>query len=314
MTESENTSVYILGSGAIGKALYGLLLDYKPQLLSFSASKAGDIKLDLPDIHPSKLELRVEQLSDQTRLSSSRRRILFICQKALAIPRTVSLIGSLCDDKDIAVILSNGIGVYEEANKIAPHLSIVRMAANFGARIINEDRIALAGAPAFSGVFSDLREKDGTIIRSMFSSFALLEEQTVKDLEWNKTCVNFLVNSLCTIVRGDNSTLFLPELSQLSNKLFEEYQQVAEAEGVKLRLRNVNQVHQAVATYRDNINSTLQDVLRGSETEINYIVKPVLEAAKSHSIPVPLSKTIYQLLLATEKIALAKKDSDEKGH
>ena len=59
-----------------------------------------------------------------------------------------------------------------------------------------------------------------------------------------------------------------------------------------------------IATTRQNINSTLQDIQRGNRTEAKYLNGAVVQLGRECGIPTPVNETVYLLLRAAEKIRI----------
>jgi 2-dehydropantoate 2-reductase len=153
---------------------------------------------------------------------------------------------------------------------------------------------------------------EGVITLEAHSRLAKLEEMlglaqfkvgVVADVEpvvWGKLIVNAAINPLTAILQVKNGELLTsPRARVLMGQLAQEAAQVAAACAVVLPyLDPVQAVEEVARRTAGNISSMLQDVLRGTPTEVDAINGTVIRRGEQAGVPVPVNRTIWSLVKA----------------
>lgn len=124
----------------------------------------------------------------------------------------------------------------------------------------------------------------------------------VAGLVWGKLVVNAAINPLTAILRVPNGALLESGWAhQLMIQLAQEVAAVAHAKGIVLPHENAparaEEVARRTAT---NYSSMLQDVLRGTPTEIEAISGAVMREGVAFGIDTPVNQLLYQMVKAIE--------------
>ena len=112
-----------------------------------------------------------------------------------------------------------------------------------------------------------------------------------------KALLNLAVSGVCSIVGERNGVIMeSPELRAIVDDLLAEAWPIAAAEGVVMGAEDVERLFTAIANTRDNWNAMLQDLRRGSATEMPYLNTAVDRLARRHGLTAPVNATVARLV------------------
>lgn len=139
-------------------------------------------------------------------------------------------------------------------------------------------------------------------IKNIFE-VAELPTQYVEDTDsaiWTKLIVNAAINPLTALLKVENGYLLKEAyLVKLLKGLATEAASVAKAYGVKLLVKSVSdEVIRVVEYTAANRSSMLRDMEEGRPTEIESITGQLIRLGEEKGIHLPLSLTIYRMVLA----------------
>jgi 2-dehydropantoate 2-reductase len=119
---------------------------------------------------------------------------------------------------------------------------------------------------------------------------------------WAKAIVSACINPITAILRVPNGRLLESgAVSRLVLEVSKECERVARAHGIELPQSRMYPRVRAVA--RDtarNLSSMLQDVMRGSRTEIDQINGVIWRLSEEHGLDAPLNKTLTAMVQSLE--------------
>jgi 2-dehydropantoate 2-reductase len=117
-------------------------------------------------------------------------------------------------------------------------------------------------------------------------------------LLWGKLVINAAINPLTALLRISNGKLLvIPEVHELMAEAAREAAIVAARRGVKLPYADpVTAVEDVARKTAANTSSMLQDVLRGTPTEIDAINGAIVQAAEKLGVPTPVNRMLWQLV------------------
>ncbi|MEY2845047.1 MAG: hypothetical protein RL076_593 [Chloroflexota bacterium] len=199
----------------------------------------------------------------------------------------------------ICVTLQNGIG---GADVLAHHLGAQRVSrgvTSLGATLVQPGRVRHAGIG--DTIFTDTNSP--TLISALRDAFVDcgLPAHISANLDavvWGKLVVNVAINALTGILRVPNGVIAdHPGAQNLARAAVQEAVLVVQALGIELPYDDA--VTHALAVARAtaaNRSSTLQDVLRGSPSEIATINGAVVRHAEQFGIPVPVNRLFVELM------------------
>ncbi len=129
--------------------------------------------------------------------------------------------------------------------------------------------------------------------------------EIVADLEsllWGKLVINAAINPLTALLRIRNGDLLnRPVARRLLAEVVTEAAAVAAGSGVQLPYPNpVQMVEEVARNTAANYSSMLQDVLRGTPTEIDAINGAIVKAGELVQVVTPVNRIIWQLVKSLE--------------
>jgi 2-dehydropantoate 2-reductase len=300
--------VVVVGAGAIGaflaarfSTLTDVLVITRPQWVQ-ELSESG---LELRGFMPGHFMPRVTTWSPDLRLPAGA--YVFVTVKAYHLKEVLPLLKGFLEPDHRIVLCQNGLGIEELAREILPDHPLIRAACWLGvtregptlARVTGVGHIELATRDPVAAQLGPLR---GLIEAA---SIPARLGADVPETEWRKTLSNLGINLIGALMESPNGVILEhAELSRLSRMVLEEARLVAAAEGVPLTDEDLDAVTTLIATTRQNVNSTLQDLRRGNRTEARYLNGAVIRLGQTHGIPTPVNETLFLLLRAAEKIRI----------
>lgn len=130
---------------------------------------------------------------------------------------------------------------------------------------------------------------------------------SVGSLVWGKLVVNASINPLTALLKVRNGQLLaLPETRDLMAALAREAAAVAQKLGKVLPYDDpVERVETVCRLTASNRSSMLQDLERGTPTEIDYINGAVVGQGEAVGVPTPVNWTLTQLVRAQQRLRTA---------
>jgi 2-dehydropantoate 2-reductase len=206
-----------------------------------------------------------------------------------------------CLAKDgLAITFQNGLGNDEILSRALGVERVERGITTLGATLVAAGSVRPTGRPVVTFEKKGKLDELENILR-----IANFEIQVVEDLVpiiWGKLVVNAAINPLTALLRVKNGDLLRnAPARELMIQLARETASVAEALGVALPFvipeRAVEEVAEQTS---DNVSSMLQDVMRKSRTEIDYINGVVVKSGEQMRVSTPVNRIVWSLVKALE--------------
>jgi 2-dehydropantoate 2-reductase len=207
-----------------------------------------------------------------------------------------------CLDKDgIALTLQNGLGNYETLVGTLGQDRVAIGVTTVGARMIEpgyvqhtgEGKVSIGFHPNLDGL-EELLKKTG---------FPIEMTADPKSLQWGKLVINAAINPLTALLRVANGELLSrPSAWELLKDAATEAAMVASHQGIKLPYEDPVTMVEAVA--RDtaaNFSSMLQDVLRGTPTEIDAINGAIIRMGDQAGVLTPINHMLWRLVRSLDQ-------------
>lgn len=133
--------------------------------------------------------------------------------------------------------------------------------------------------------------------------------------KWAKAIVNSVINGLGTVLEVKNGFLKdNPYIEAISIDIAREGCLTAQQLGVEFEVHPLELLWDTIERTRENYNSTLQDIMRGRKTEIDYINGKIAEYAKSVGLEAPRNELIWALVRAKEsKVDKPASETHDRG-
>jgi 2-dehydropantoate 2-reductase len=137
-----------------------------------------------------------------------------------------------------------------------------------------------------------------------------LPTQVVDDprgVVWAKFIFNCVMNPLGAIVLGENRARYeVPEVAELIDRMFEECEAVARAEGIKLAFDPaliVRKTRAGELPLSRHAGSMARDIAHGRETELEALTGTLVRKARSLGMEIPITDTVYRIAKGIEYAA-----------
>jgi len=196
----------------------------------------------------------------------------------------------------IALTLQNGLGNYETLLGVLGQERVALGITTLGARMLEPGYVQHTGeGKVIIGSHLHLN-KFGELLRA--SGFQVEMITDPKSLLWGKLVINAAINPLTALLRVANGELLSrPAARELLGEAASEAALVAAEQGIQLPYGDpVEAVEEVARNTASNISSMLQDVLRGTPTEIEAINGAIIRAGERLGIPTPVNKMLWLLV------------------
>ncbi|MFO8019449.1 MAG: 2-dehydropantoate 2-reductase [Promethearchaeia archaeon] len=235
---------------------------------------------------------------------------LFLTTKTYDIKSALNQYKTIVKQSKYLVILQNGIGNEEIINNIMPDISLIRLVTTNGGFLKEPGYIVHTGKGITKMGIPKRNESNLEASTALGDLKQLLEESGLKSrivddiikVCWEKVFVNIGINAFGALTRLRNGDLLKIEgLKKLMKRAINEAKKVAQERGIDLGKKDfVELTYEVARKTADNLNSMLQDVRKGSPTEIDFINGRIVGYANRLGIEVPINETITYLIKGLE--------------
>ncbi|TCS84427.1 ketopantoate reductase family protein [Tepidibacillus fermentans] len=133
------------------------------------------------------------------------------------------------------------------------------------------------------------------------AGFRAFYSEKIKEKIWHKLVINAVINPLTALFEVKNGELIEdPYLKTLSNQLLSEIIRVLRKAEVPIDENIANAIEQVCIQTKDNESSMLQDLRRGQMTEIDSILKPIIDLGIRNHLTTTLLESIRLMVHAKE--------------
>ena len=228
-------------------------------------------------------------------------RFVFNAVKAYSVRESLDLVKKILEPGGVVVMLQNGFGSLELAEEVIVEGKVAGGVVYFGAERVSRNRVVYHGG---NTVIAGCRKIPCPELSRLAQALKAggLDFRVVDNIDyyrWLKLALNAVVNSITAITRSRNKILLESEAVELANLILGEVVEAARLSGYDLdKDRLLEHVVKSARLVQDNVPSTLQDVMRGSQTEIDYLNGYVVKILGEKA---PVNKTITLLVKLIEK-------------
>lgn len=269
------TPIYIIGAGAIGKALAVFLKDEGRTVIllrgsvDVASNSIEEITVELSDHSVKKAEIEISSLERFKVLDG----IVVLTTKSFGNNQLAIKLQKKINNSSL-VILQNGINV--EAPFInAGIANIVRCVLFTSCQFISPNRLRFKPAkPSQLGVVRGDSNNLEAITNALNTNhFQFNYAENIQSIIWTKVIVNIVFNSVCPLIETDNgifqrnSTAF-----NIASRIIENCVSIAKASGIKLEVDEVLSTLKMISKSSDGqLISTYQDLNNKRRTEIDSL-------------------------------------------
>ncbi len=295
--------IYVLGAGSIGSLFGGLL------------AKAGnDVTLigreeQVRAVNERGLEVfGVEEFTVYPKASlyapDEPPELLILATKSYSTKAALECAGSCIGPNTWVLSIQNGLGNEELALRRTDR--VMGGITTNGAMLVEWGRVKWTGRGiTVVGKYPTGRNEFVDEVARVFSG-AGIETRVSENIvgwKWAKAIVNSVINGLGTVLGVKNGFLMEdPNLEGISVDIAREGCLVAQQLGIEFEVHPLELLWDTIERTRDNYNSTLQDIMRGKRTEVDYINGKIVEYAKSVGLEAPRNELLWALVKARENL------------
>lgn len=200
----------------------------------------------------------------------------------------------------VALTLQNGLGNYEVLSESLGADRVALGVTMLGARLLEPGHVQFTGSgKVYLGVHPRLDVLKQVLEISGFQVDLISDPMS---LLWGKLVINASINPLTALLRVPNGELLeRPSARELLASAAREVTEVAARQGIALPYADPVQAVEDVARGTAlNYSSMLQDVLRGTPTEIESINGAIVRIGERLGVEVPTNRVLWQLVSSIE--------------
>ncbi len=306
-TEGEAVRIGVIGSGAMG-CLYGAYLSRVAEVVLFDSWEAHveairEQGLFLEELDGSQECFRLPATTKVGEVGEVDLALVFV--KSHQTAWAAEVVRTVLRPEGIALTLQNGVGNREVLARALGEERALQGVTAHGATLLGPGRVRHAGQGPTHLALSPVTGEWVERIAELFQA-AGLEVHLSEDLDgliWGKLLINVGVNALTAILRVPNGHLVEnPPAREVMGLAVREAAAVAGAMGVRLPYPDpVGRAEEVCRATAANRSSMLQDVLRGSPTEIDVINGAIVREGERLGLATPVNRLLTLLVKAIEQ-------------
>ena len=289
----KTTKIYIIGAGAIGKALAVFLQYEKRDVILIRGSvdnvpdEENEITVADQDKTVFKQKIKTTTLSKLAEING----VVVIASKAFA---NASLADKLKKQKGefSIVLLQNGLDVERAFDSFTKVFRCVVLATS---QVIGDNYISfkMVDVSPIGVVHGTNIELEGIVdsLNTPYWGFKAVSDITTP--VWEKVIVNCAFNSICPLLEVDNGIFYRNEkAAALARVVIDEGVAIAREYGIGLKPRQIEEKLMLISERSDGqLISTYEDIRNGRKTEIESLNLAISRLADTLDKPELVSKT-----------------------
>ena len=295
--------IYVLGAGSIG-SLFGALLaraGHDVLLIGREEQVRAINERGLRVVGTEEFEV---QARATTYAPDEPPELLLLTTKSYSTKTALECARRCIGENTWILSVQNGLGNEELALKLTPN--VIGGVTTNGAMLVEWGVVKWTGKGiTVIGKYPTGRAEFVEEVARVFNEAGLETKVTENAIGWKwvKAIVNSVINGLGTVLEVKNGVLRnIPELEGISIEIAREGCLVAEQLGIEFEVHPLELLWDTIERTKDNYNSTLQDIMRGRKTEVDYIHGKIVEYAHSVGLEAPRNELLWALIKAKENL------------
>lgn len=322
MNQKIKTKIAVVGAGAIGSVLGGLL-----------AHAGEDVTLISRKAHIDAINkngLFMDGVLGELKIKVKATEKLNFKPDLVLLPVKTQDVEKACEEikpyvKDIPIVtMQNGVRSDEIASSVFGKENIISCVVNFGAMFLEPGKVTYRrkGFLIIGEAFSKNRKRVNEIALILNKAKYIKTEisNNIHGAHWTKLLGNLIVNcqaAMTGLTLGECGEYSI--LRKIVVMILREAFQVIEKVGIKLEplptvrpslFRTLTKLPLPLSSlvirilsrrFGKALSSTLQSILRGKPTEIDYLNGEIVRLGKKMSIPTPYNSKVVELVYEVEK-------------
>ncbi|MGD8565919.1 MAG: ketopantoate reductase family protein [Candidatus Bathyarchaeota archaeon] len=301
--------IFVLGAGAIGST-YGALLSRKHDVTLIGSRKHVET-IRAKGLSLSGSVNETFQVNADTKIRGMpENSMIILSTKAYDTEKTIKENNELIKEDTVILIIQNGLGNEDVVKKtVRGSPKILRAITTTAAEFLE------SGNVKFWKGFTIMKKEEATKrIAKIFNDCGIKTKLSNKFKEeiWKKLIVNCIVNPLTALLRVRNCEILADSLKEVRHNIFLEGIKVGEAEGTSLSPSLEATINKKLSSYT-NLSSMYQDIMKGKQTEIDFLNNKIVELGRKNSIPTPVNETVTSLIkFMEEQNGVSRRDQAEE--
>jgi 2-dehydropantoate 2-reductase len=306
----EKMKILVMGAGAIGSLFGGLLAENGNDVILVGRQshmrRVRESGLKIEGLLNKQIFKNLKAEVNLTNFLKEEFDLILLTVKAYDTKQASTQIKKLVEKKTMVVCLQNGLGVEDEASEVLGKTRVLRAVTFCGAYLDKPGTVRCTGfGETFIGepYYQNLREETIKIAKTFEEAgFPTKISANIHETVWTKTLVNVGINPYGALTRKRNGELIENrEIKELMVSTVREGVDVAEKVGVNFKEDPVDLMLKTAEATAKNLNSMLQDLLRGKKTEIDYLNGAIVKLGEKFGVPTPLNRLLTVLIKTLEK-------------
>lgn len=288
-------TIYIIGGGAIGKALAVFLkLNEKNVIIIRGSLDDGSTSTENIEVEISKTEsvaanIEIHTLSNYPALNG----IIILTNKSFGNDKLAKALSSKCKNAPV-VILQNGINV-EQPFIDNGFSQIYRVIIFASSQSVGKNKFKFKPVePSAVGIIKGNTQTQEMIVQQISSPyFEFISVENIMPLIWTKTIANCVFNSVCPLLETDNGIFYRNKSAlKIAGDVVAECVAIANLAGISIEFEKVvDKLLQISRSGDGQLISTYQDIINKRETEIESFNFAIAKIAEDLNVNQPVIQT-----------------------
>jgi 2-dehydropantoate 2-reductase len=222
--------------------------------------------------------------------------LCLVLVKSWQTTRVANQLGKCLSAHGVVLTLQNGLGNAEVLKAALTPERVLFGVTTLGAILLEPGYVQCTGSgKVFLGAHPHLGELPELLQKAGFPVEVVPDPQS---LVWGKLVINAAINPLTALLRVPNGELLeRADARELMAQAALEAASVARMQGISLPYPDpVLAVEEVARNTSANVSSMLQDVLRGTVTEIDSINGAIVRIGEQLGVPTPIHRMFWQLV------------------
>jgi 2-dehydropantoate 2-reductase len=229
--------------------------------------------------------------------------IVLVLTKSTRTTQAAAIAAQVLKPEGIAITLQNGLGNLEVLQERLGTTRVALGVTSQGATLLGPGKVKVGGRGITTLAFSAGGHSGIAHLAELFRRGGL-DVDTAEDvtgLVWSKLAVNAGINPLTAILGIPNGKLIGHLWAEaMMRQAAREVGKVAVALGITLHSNPVESVEEVARQTAPNISSMLQDIRRGTVTEIEAICGQVVRYGQTVMVSTPVNEALLRMVREIE--------------
>jgi len=267
------SKIYIVGTGAIGKALAVFLKEENKDVILVRGSVDNQPEQKIKILVTNQDNQQFQQEIITTTISNLDRidGIILIATKAFS---NIEIAQKLKDKKGVfsIVLLQNGLNIEKAFGDFKEVYRCVLFATS---QVMEHNKISFkAVMPSPIGGIKTKKTQTEEIVKQINTTeFGFRSEENIKKIVWDKVIINCVYNSICPLLETDNGIFYRnSDAKDLAREIIDECVDLAHEYGVDLDKNEIEKKLLFISQRADGqLISTYEDIRKNRKTEIDSL-------------------------------------------